>query len=101
MALQKKVGEPESIDSIARDAEWAAKFWEKQPRGMRSVMLENIANAVQQGPEISFFVDKDGITDDDRRRLSAYRQLAKENGYEIGEYRLNRDSWTVTAEIRK
>jgi len=76
-------------------------FWSRdQPRGKREAIIDNIISASETGL-IGCFVNSGGITDYDKERLSAYRILAKQMGYEIGEYKFNPRSGNVTAPIRR
>ena len=90
----------ELSEEESRDLEYATRFWESQPSGMREAMRENIEIAAQAG-SISSFVDPKGISEKDKEKLSAYRVLAKEMGYEVGQYVTNRDSYTAVAPINK
>src|SRR3989344_2969320 len=86
----------------AQDMDYAAQFWAHQPEGMHAVMRQNIERAAKQNPpQIGSFVDKAGITEEDKEKLSAYRVLAEEIGYEVGQYVLNKRSHTAFAPLRK
>jgi len=83
-------GEEISPD-LSKDTEWSAKFWSHQPKGMREVMIENI-EAAEGGGRLSIMISSEGgdLPDIDKERLSAYRQLVRELGYEVGEFEINR-----------
>lgn len=86
------------VNSDEMFADW---FWAKNKKpGMRDIMEGVIESAVTEG-RFTSFVDSTGITDDDRAKLSAYRVLAREMGYEIGRYKFNARSHNVSAEIRR
>ena len=86
----------------AWDMEYAARFWQHQPEGMREAMMSNIESAAKQNPpQIGYFVDPSGITEKDKERLSAYRVLAEEMGYEVGQYVFNKQSHAALAPIHK
>ena len=83
-----------------KDAEYSKRFWEGQPDGMREAMIENIKSAASSGT-FSMFAIMEGFSEKDKEKMSAYRSLAKEIGYEIGPIKLNRQTGTASAEIRK
>jgi hypothetical protein len=84
-----------------KDGEYSKKFWEKgKPEGLREAMIENIISATNTG-FIGIFVSLDGYTENDKEKMSAYRVLAKEIGYEIGPYKLDRKTGVASADIRK
>lgn len=83
-----------------RDAAYAARFWSNQPEGMREAMVTSIDSAASTG-ELGLFVDPGGITEKDRQRLSAYRALAKELGYDVGQYTFNPNSYAAIAPISR
>ena len=99
----EKISDTETQDQI-----YAAKHWEslqsrgndKLVEGMRLAMQENIEKAVELG-KIGLFVNKDGFDEKDKEKMSAYRQLAKRMGYEIGEWMLRKSDGIATAEIKK
>lgn len=64
-------------------------------------MRESIEKQAKERGLFSLLVDKTGITEEDKRRLSAYRSIAREIGYEIGQFHFNKNTHTVTAEIKK
>jgi len=82
-----------------KDEEYSQRFWDRdQPDGLREVMIYNLESAVKRGT-FSLFVDPKGITEKDKEKLSAYRLLAKETGFEIGEFVFSKETYTVTATI--
>jgi hypothetical protein len=88
-------------ESEAKDSEYASRFWQNnQSPGLREAMQDNIQSRAESG-SFGIFVDSQGITESDKEKLSAYRQLAREMGYEIGPFRFNANSYTATAEIKK
>ena len=93
--------------TISRDEAYSIMFWQQhQPDGLKEAMIENIQNAIKLG-EIGHFVAATktnkgfDIEQSDKEKLSAYRILAKEIGYEIGPYKVNERSGNVTAKIKK
>lgn len=94
----------EALDSNkAQDMDYAARFWTRsQPTGMRENMMTIIeSSANQDPPQLASFIDPSGITEKDKEKLSAYRVLAEEIGYEVGPYVLNKRSHTALAPLRK
>jgi len=67
---------------------------------MREVFQRAVERGAQTG-QIGWFVDKTGITEDDRERLSALRQTAEELGYEVGNFVFSENAWTAMAPIKK
>jgi len=101
--LGEKISDAEVLDQT-----YAAKHWEsiqnqgnqKFVEGKRSAMQEIIEGAAEEG-KIGMFVNQQGFDEKDKAKMSAYRQLAKRMGYEIGEWVLNKSAGTATAEIKK
>ena len=87
-------------EKITTDEAYASMFWEKQPKGMRETMINIIRDSEREGM-IAFLSAQEGITQDLKEKLSAYRLLAKELGYEVGEFAFKAKAGTVTAQIRK
>lgn len=87
-----------------KDLTYSGKFWEKKSGGLKKdlkqAMMTNIEKAGKEG-ELHLFVGQKGIALDDKEKLSAYRVLAQQMGYEISEYKYNKGADTVTAKIRK
>ncbi|MEK6952751.1 MAG: hypothetical protein AABX29_07085 [Nanoarchaeota archaeon] len=82
-----------------KDIKYSDLFWSRnQPRGIKEAMIDNIVSA-SEGGLFGCFVAANGITDYDKERLSAYRVLAKQMGYEIGEYKFNARSGNATVPI--
>lgn len=93
---QRYIGGREMIP----DEVYAAKFWaRKHPPGLREAMIETIRADAQIGTTV-IFVDKSGITEIDKEKLSARRELAKELGFEVGSFAFNKNAFTATATIR-
>ncbi len=86
-------------ETEARDIDYATRFWRQQPAGQKQAMQEIIQNQVELG-KFSLFVSPSGISEGDEEKLSAYRLLAREMGYEIGSFHFNPNAHTVTAEIK-
>lgn len=110
---KNKESQPEKEKS--QDEIFAGRFWERQRDTGRSKELigkfrdrlkEQIKEMIQNSPVeegkqfIKIFVTREGITEEDKEKLSAYRLLAKEFGYEIGAFNLNRKTGVATAEIK-
>ncbi len=94
-------------ESGSPDEVFATEFWLTKECGLRAyagelriAMGENIRKAAQSG-QLSYFVDPTGITDSDKMRLSAARQLAREMGYYVGNFVFNPNAYTATAIIEK
>ncbi len=88
-----------AAERFQRDVAHATRFWLRQPKGVREAMEQSIRAAVGVGT-LSLFIDPSGITNSDRDRLSAYRVLAQELGYEVGDFVINHSAHTATAPIR-
>lgn len=84
-----------------KDEEYADRFWARRAKGSREVMVEYVHKAAQKDGFISSFVDPSGITEKDREKLSAYRKLARELGYEVGDFKFSPDAYTAIAPIKK
>ena len=96
---------PASREAI--DHEYSKRFWEtralkgeKFQNDLRATMQSNVMSAADSGM-LALAVDPAGITDHDREKLSAYRELAKTMGYEIGAFRFNEKSHTAIAPIKR
>lgn len=83
----------------SKDQQYAIAFFMSQPKGMRQVIENNIRRSAPSGI-ISIFADMNGLTEQDKQRLSAYRVVASEMGFAIGQWRLNRNSGTCQASIK-
>ncbi len=90
-------------DEIRRqdDKEYARRYWIRQPPGMREVMERYIQKCASEGIPLRHFVGAEGIAEDDKEKLSAFRVLARQMGHEIGQYSFDKSSHVATAEIRK
>ena len=97
-SMEYRGGKP--LEREEADRLYSERFWQRQPKGVREAMIENIQKGAESG-FIGSYVDPGGITDDDREKLSAYRNLAKELGYEVGEYKFESNSHMARAPIRK
>lgn len=99
----------QSGEEISTDAAYAQAYWNEQkikgmPEKNIDQMRQSMRDTIEQQEEggiVGIFVDKTGITDEFKRKLSAYREIAREMGYEIGEFRFNENSGNVTASIKK
>ena len=90
------------LDKDQVDQIYAERFWQSSRvvKGTREVMIDNIHRATEQG-SLGSFVDPNGITEQDKEKLSAYRQLAKELGYEVGDFKFDKAAHTALAPIHK
>ncbi len=72
---------------IDTDTAYANRYWarEKFPDEMREVFQRAIERDAPTG-QTGLFVDKAGITETDKERLSALRKTAEELGYEVGNF---------------
>jgi len=86
---------------LDKDLPYAERFWQRQPEGMREVMIENINEYALVSGLLTSFVNINGIDEKDREKLSAYRALARELGYEVGEYVFYPRDGIAAAPIRK
>lgn len=84
-----------------KDENYAARFWQGKAEGLRDVITENIHQAAREEGFISSFVDPSGIAEKDREKLSACRQLARELGYEVGDFKFYPNAHTARAPIKK
>lgn len=96
-------------EEVSRDEAFSSMYWgnlrmggmkEKGIQEMQEQMRETLEKAAIEG-NLSIFVDRNGLTQNDKEKLSAYRIQAKQFGYEISQFELNKDSGTVTAKISK
>jgi len=86
-------------ERYVRDIIYAARFWARgQPSGYLKVMKEYIENAKDM---LHIFVSPEGIKEDDKEKLAAYRVLASQMGYEVGEYKFDKQTYIASAPIRK
>lgn len=86
---------------LTKDEVYADRFWRKtHPPGLREALIENIQKDAQAGT-IGIFVSETGIAEEDREKLSAYRELARELGFEIGQFTFHKNAGTATATIKK
>ena len=89
-------------EKLDKDEVYAERFWGRdQPKGLKEVMVENIRKASEESGVFTSFVDQNGINDKDREKLSAYRVLARETGYEIGEFKLDKKTGVASAPIKQ
>ena len=85
----------------SKDLEYSNRFWShSKPLGLKEVMIEDIITGEKSG-SIGSFVSSDGILEDDREKLSAYKVLAQQIGYEVGQFSFNDGAYTALAPIRK
>jgi hypothetical protein len=111
--IPKRPGVPVYLDNKGskqtKDESYAEEFWQKQPAGLKEAMEQNILAAIKAGifsmfvapEEGKTFQDTESIDEESKRKLSAYRVLAKEIGYEIGPFTLNKNAHSVKATISK
>lgn len=78
------------------DQQYAQRWLSSRAPGTVQAIKQNIEQAAATG-EISLFVDINGITDEDKGRLSAYRVIANQIGFEIGQWRYDRSKGTGSA----
>ncbi len=107
--VRQELGIPEKLES--KDAVYAEKYWEgfiargKKPElieKLKQVAREVILNAAQSEEKIvGVFLGKEGLDEDTKGHISAYRVIAQEMGYEIGQFKVNKSSGTATGMIRK
>lgn len=98
----------------SKDAVYAAQFWDQMSwdkgdvfaTSMKEAMKTSIESAAKTiGPDgngqFSLFVTPEGMAEKDKQKISAYRELAKEMGFQIGPLKRNEKSGTATGTIRK
>lgn len=75
---------------------YSASWLANRAPGTIDAIKKNIITAALKGT-IGLFVDINGISEDDKGRLSAYRVIADQIGYEIGKWKYNKKSGTQSA----
>ncbi len=92
---------------IDRDEAYSQMFWRNQPEGMKEAMTENIETGLKNG-FMAIFVTatkqpngRFELEHEPKKRLSAYRVLARKLGYVIDSYKYNENAGNVTAMITK
>ena len=89
-------------EKLDKNDVYAERFWSRdQPKGLKEVMTENIRKATEERGTFTSFVGENGISDTDKEKLSAYRVLARETGYEIGEFAFDKKTGVASAPIRQ
>ena len=86
-------------DLIYADKFWAELTSEKK-ENQKNIMAQNIIDAEKNGC-LEMFVNPSGIVRDDKKRLSAYRVLAQQMGYQVGNFLFNPHLSKATAHLRK
>lgn len=95
-------------EEITRDEAYSKMFWRHKGhvKGLREAMIDSLKSSISEGI-IGVFVGveerdyKTELIQESREKLSAYRVLAKELGYEIGPYTFHKDSGSVVAKMTK
>ena len=82
------------------DRVYAERFWARSPEGMRAAYQASIESAARTGT-LSIFVNMEGLDEKDKEKMSAFRLLARELGYEVGQFRVDRNRATASAPIQK
>ncbi len=98
--------ERDRLSRISKDVAYAMRYWEKRTDpNTRKTMEEILTTALSKGAfHIAVYISPnpaDGISEKDKEKLSAYRLLADEMGYELGPFVLQRDAGNVRSDIRK
>jgi len=99
-------------DPRATDEDYSGKYWERLLTGpdawteaqlsrLKQAMRESLIVAAETSGVFSELVGPGRITEDWKQKLSAYRHLARESGYEMGPFRFNEATHMVIAEIHK
>jgi len=99
--VRASLGAPNKDEAYSK-AYWGSlekKLDRKGIDSMRQTIREYIEEAVKTTGSISLLVDKT-IDEKDKAKMSAYRALAAEMGYEVGQFSVNKNSGTATAEIK-
>lgn len=97
----EKIPPPDTSPQATIDQIYAKKYWDKYPdERVKEAMSEIIELAAKTGV-FRHFVSANGITEEDKVKLSAYRQLAHELGYKLGQFKFNKNSHSVYTEIHK
>lgn len=99
----------EISDAVAQDQSYARRFWEGfllrgRTEGVIPDTIEamrvSITKAAERG-QFGVLVDSHGITEKDKERISAYREVARTMGYQIGPLRFNPEEFTAMGPITK
>ncbi|MBN1168936.1 hypothetical protein JXA63_03510 [Candidatus Woesebacteria bacterium] len=91
----------------AVDISYSIDFWRryvhdtpKFRESLRNAMIGNIKKSIDEGGEFKTFVNHDGIDERDKEKISAYRRLAREFGYKIGEVKHKEGTATAIGTIK-
>lgn len=76
---------------------YAARYFARSPSGQKQA-LQGIVQKNAPTGVISIFVDINGMTEEDREKLSAYVVVADEMGYTIGPWRYTPSHGTGSAQ---
>jgi uncharacterized membrane-anchored protein len=91
------------------DKKYAGRFWERlRDKGDSKESIktyrEQLKRVIKNNSEIGQIkipVGKEGITEEDRERLSAYRMLGREISIIVGQYKFDRERGVAIAELVK
>jgi hypothetical protein len=107
--VRQQLATPET--SVDRDTQYAEKYWQlRAEHGDKPKLIEGIKQSFRQSildaansdeKRLAIFVAAENFSEEERAKISAYRVLAKELGYEIGPYKISKGSGTAMAEIKK
>jgi len=85
------------IGSVARDISFATMYFMEAPKGMAEAIAEIIISDADKG-ELVIAVDEKGYTDKDKKKLAAYRVIARNLGFAVGKF--HKEGGFATAVIR-
>lgn len=99
-ALKSQKDSGVSTNTLNKNQEYAQKFWDrnKDTKGLRESMTEEITREAKKGEFIKY-VNETGITENDKEKLAAYQSLARELGYQIGEFTIDPKTGKAIAKI--
>lgn len=86
------------VDKTLLDYEYARQYWIENrhliPFGKFSIIMKHIAGSLPKG-EIHFFVNPSGLDEGDKKMIGAYRTLARQMGYAVGDSTRKVDTITI------
>lgn len=94
----EKSGIDPVADRMQRDLNYAVRFFSRADEGMKEQMKQGILGAVKTGV-LSLVVNINGLTELNKEKMSAYRYLADQMGFVIGQFK--RTESTAQASIQR
>ena len=94
---------------VDKDLVYAEAFWKMKREQLPGKYFDDFEKIIKEGIEVQAresgtvgsLVSNNGLTEEDKMKLSAVRITAKSMGYEVGEFQYNDKSGTATAPIKK